>query len=85
MKILLIKSGFNLFFFHLLVWLSLATNFLTFLGMEDFVNRRANRNNMALLSLLQIGSLQHAFVGTLSTSSLTHCSGTMNKNSGNSV
>ena len=41
---------------------------------------------MALLSLLQEGSLQHAFVGTLSTSSLsTHSRYTMNENSGNSV
>ena len=49
--------------------------------MEDFVNRRANRNDMAWHPLLQEGSLQHAFVGTLSTSSLTHSRCTMNKNS----
>ena len=33
----------------------------------DFVNRRGNWNDMALLSLLQEVSLQHAFEGTLSS------------------
>ena len=66
MKISLIQSGFNIFFCSQ-IWLPMANNFLTLEDMGDFVNRRANWNDMALLSLLQEGSLQHAFEGTLSS------------------
>ena len=66
MKISLIQSGFNIFFCSQ-IWLPMANNFLTLEDMGDFVNRRANWNDMALLSLSQAGSLQHAFEGTLSS------------------
>ena len=69
-------------FFYSQIWLPLANNFLTLWDMEDFVNRRTNWNDMALLFCKKV-LCSTCSLG--STSSLPHSCCTMKENSGNSV